>query len=216
MGALPEQLAADLRDRLGLRRAIETGTYGGGGTRTLAGLFDAVVTIELSHELHERARANLADLGNVTLLEGDSGELLGPLAAERVPTLYWLDGHWSGGPTAGAESECPLLDEIAAIAAGHPDDCVLVDDARLFAAAPPPPHDPAQWPTLVEVVDALRAARPEHHVTLLHDLFVAVPAAAKDLVDEFGRQPQPSAEPPGAGPARAGLRAAVARRLSRA
>jgi hypothetical protein len=214
VGGVPEELAHELRDRLGLRRAIETGTYGGGGTRTLAGMFETVVTIELSHELHVRAREALADLANVTLLEGDSRELLAPLAEEPVPTLYWLDGHWSGGPTAGVEAECPLLDEIAAIGAGHRDDCLLIDDARLFAAAPPPPHDPAQWPTLVEVFDALRATRPDHHVTVLHDLVIAVPGSAKEAVDDFGRRPLATPQPPPQTVA-ARLGAAVARRLNR-
>jgi hypothetical protein len=121
--------------------------------------------------------------------------------------LYWLDGHWSGGPTAGAGAECPLLDEIAAIAKGHPDDCVLIDDARLFAAAPPPPHDPEQWPTLVAVFDALRSARHGAHVTMIGDVVIAVPARAKAAIDRYGREAlSPDAGANGSEGRRSGLR----------
>lgn len=194
MGSLPPDLAADLRDRLGLTRAIETGTFLGGGTRLLAGLFPSVVTIELAEPLAARARSELADLPGVTVRQGNSRTILSELVDPAQPTLYWLDGHWSGGETAGSDDECPVMDEVAAVAAGSAADCILIDDARLFAASPPPPHDPAAWPTLVELFDALRSARPGHHVTVLRDLVIAVPGEARDLVDRFGRD-EPEAEP---------------------
>jgi hypothetical protein len=187
MGGVPGGLVVELRDALSLTRAVETGTYRGGTTRELAEMFPAVVTIELSAGLHTAAVAELAGIPAITALHGNSAALLPELADPATPTLWFLDGHWSGGPTAGEEAECPVLDEIAALAAGHANDCVLIDDARLFAAPPPPPHDPAQWPSLVEVFDALRAVQPEHHVTVLADLVIAVPRAAKPIVDRFGQ-----------------------------
>lgn len=199
MGALPRHLAEALRDQLGLERAIETGTFQGGGARLLGTMFADVSSIELSPELHEAAHETVADLPHVKLLQGDSREWLPRLVDPSVPTLYFLDGHWSGGPTAGEQGECPVLDELRAIGGGHPDDCVFVDDARLFAALPPPPHKPEDWPGLMEVFDVLRASRPGHHVTVLHDLIIAVPARARAPVDEFGRAPleEPAApEPP--------------------
>lgn len=188
MGMVPDHLAEQLRSELRLRRAVETGTYYGGGARRMARVFPEVVTIELSEQLHLQARLALANEPRITLLHGDSRALLPELVDPSVPTLFFLDGHWSGGPTAGHGMECPVLDELEVLANGHPDDCLFVDDARLFAAPPPPPHDPAQWPTLLEVFDAVRAAMPRHHVTLLEDLVIAVPARAKPLVDAFGQR----------------------------
>jgi hypothetical protein len=142
-------------------------------------MFPSVVTIELSDHYFEQARRELADVPNVTAEHGASPTVLRRL--ESLPTLYWLDAHWSGLDTAGAENPCPVLEEIAAIPA-HPADCLLIDDARLFAAT----REPERWPTLVEVIDALREARPTAHVTVLHDLILCVPPEAKDLVDDFG------------------------------
>jgi hypothetical protein len=142
-------------------------------------MFPSVITVELSDRYFELAKADLAALTNIFAEHGSSPAVLRELAA--TPTLYWLDAHWSGLDTAGEENPCPVLDEIAAIPA-HPDDCLLIDDARLFAAT----REPDRWPTLVRVIDALRRARPDAHVTVLHDLILCVPQEAKDIVDDFG------------------------------
>ena len=182
MGSIPIRLVSELQPALQLRRAIETGTFEGDGARELAGIFPEVVTIELSEANHARAARRLRSFANVELVLGDSGEALGPLLRPDVPTLYFLDGHWSEGP-AGQDNQCPLLDELASLRGGHPDDCVIIDDAQFFLAAPPPPYDAGQWPRLLEVLDALRAQYPAHHITLMEDQIVAVPAAAAPLVD---------------------------------
>jgi hypothetical protein len=187
VGSVPVSLAVELQRALGLRRAVETGTYLGDGARRLADIFPRVVTIELSDELYEKARSSLRDQPSIEALHGDSRVLLPGLVDPEVATLFFLDGHWSGGHTAGQASECPVLEELAMLRGGNPNDCLLIDDARLFTAAPPPPHDPTHWPTLVDVFDAVRAAWPEHHVTLLADQVIGVPPAARPAVDRFGQ-----------------------------
>lgn len=194
MGVLPRKLARELRDRLDLERAIETGTYRGAGTVVLASVFPEVVTIELDEGLHRRAAQRFAQRPRITTRQGSSGTELQSLVDAARPTLYWLDAHWSGGVTGGRHDECPLLSELESIAGGHPDDCILIDDARLFVEPPPPPHDPAQWPAIGEIEAAILSARPDHRVAMLHDVVVAVPERAEDLVDRFGRR-RPRANP---------------------
>jgi hypothetical protein len=182
MGAVPVHFAASLRDTLGLRRAVETGTFVGDGARRLAQVFPEVVTIEIMPHLHAKAVARLKATGVRTLV-GDSVDLLLNLR-DGPPTFYWLDGHWSGGDTGGVDRQCPVLDELAALEGGDTLDCILIDDARLFLATRPP-LDRAQWPTIGEVIDGLRRVRPGHHVTVGHDVVVAVPEHARDLADAF-------------------------------
>jgi hypothetical protein len=190
MGSVDLTFAKDLRDQAGIRRAVETGTFRGITARGLAGVFDEVVTIELSAELHASASEALSDVPNVRALQGHSVSRLTEVADASVPTLYFLDGHWSGGNTEGADDECPVLEELAAIGSGHTDDAFIIDDARLFTSAPAPPHKPEQWPTLIEVFDALRALHPHHVVTLLDDQVVAAPQRAKAAVDAHGQRVQ--------------------------
>lgn len=191
MLVVPQALARMLRDRLDLVRAIETGTYLGRGTRLLAEVFPEVVTIEVAPALARAAASRLASVAGVEVVEGSSRDVLPDLIDTSCPTLYWFDGHWSGGATGGAADQCPVLAELAAAAGGHPDDCILVDDARLFLAPPPPPHDVSQWPTYREIEDAIRAARPAHRVLVAHDVIVAVPERAFDLAAAFAAAPPP-------------------------
>lgn len=181
-------LARPLHLELGLARAVETGTYLGNGTRLLASVFDAVITVELAPILAARARRNLADLPSVTVREGHSADVLPELVDAAIPTYWFLDGHWSGGETAGASDNCPVARELEIIAGGHPDDVIVIDDARYFLAPPPTPYDAGQWPRLMEIIDLVRRPRPDAHVTVLADQIVVVPARAAGVVDRYGQQ----------------------------
>jgi hypothetical protein len=178
---LPEDLAADLGAKHGIRRAVETGTWRGEGALVLARHFDRVETIELSLRLALRAKLRFALRRGITVLHGDSAKLLAP-ATE--PTLYWLDGHWSGPGTAGADAECPLLDELRSTSPGHRADCYLIDDARLFLNPPPPPHDADQWPSFDEIRTTVRGLRPNHDVTVVGDVIVVEPQGTQTAQDE--------------------------------
>lgn len=190
MPSLKPALISALQGTLHLDRAVETGTFRGDGARLLAASFAEVITIELSEALAAQAAQALSSEPSIRVLQGHSVQRLAELRT-GTPTLWFLDGHWSGGPTAGADDECPVLEELDVIANGHPDDVVVIDDARLFAASPPPPHDPEQWPTLLQVIDRLRARWPAHHITLLDDQLLAVPGRAKSPLDRYGQDLAP-------------------------
>lgn len=196
LAVLPEDLAAALQRSLSLERAIETGTHVGGGAEKLAAIFPSVISIELLEDLHAEARRRLGQREDVELLLGDSVAVLPDIVDPAVPTFYWLDGHWTptdgrpsteGGGTGVGAAECPVVDEVNVLSEGHRDDCIVVDDARIFGLAPPPPFDPSQWPSALEVLDALRSARPDHHVTIAGDFFIAVPTRARATLDEVAR-----------------------------
>jgi len=109
--------------------------------------------------------------------------------ADRIPTLFWLDARWSGAETARGPAECPLLEEIAAIdVRGTRADCIRIDGARRFLATAPPLLDPVHWPTIRAAFDALRAMWPNHHVTVAHDVVVAVPPKARHVADHFAQK----------------------------
>jgi hypothetical protein len=215
VGTVDLALARRLRGELDLERAIETGTYLGETARRLGTIFPKVVTIERSAELYAQAAAALQDVPIVHVLNGHSADRLLELADPELPMLYFLDGHWSAGMTAGADDECPVLRELSAIGAGNPNDCLIIDDARFFTAPPPPPHDAEAWPTLLEVLDAIRAARPEHHITVLDDQILAVPRAGKAAVDQHGQSLLPGAPPLRWRDRAQGLAKGLRKRLSR-
>ena len=112
---------------------VETGTYRGETTRVMSEVCDRVVSIEIDQALYDRAVDLFEDNPRVSLLHGNSADLL-PTVLEglEVPALFWLDGHFSGGVTGGP-LEAPILSELRAIL-GHRinNHVVVIDDARLF------------------------------------------------------------------------------------
>lgn len=187
MGALrmgpPHDLILLLRDAFGCEVFIEAGTYRGDTAAWAAGEFARVVTVERAAAIHQQAIEAHGDLANVRFMLGDSRDALREVVPglER-PAMLWLDSHWSGGLTYGAGDECPLLAELAVIAQAPVEHVVLIDDARLFLSPPPRPHDPAQWPSIDEVVDALRGGGKRPAVAVIEDVICCVPAAVKELL----------------------------------
>src|SRR5580704_5569665 len=92
---IPVDLVAALRDGCTLRSAVETGTFQGDSAETLSSLFENAWSIELSHDLYEKARRRLSEQANLQLVRGDSRDALAAIAEQAGPALYWLDGHWS-------------------------------------------------------------------------------------------------------------------------
>ena len=114
---------------------VETGTYRGEMVEAVKRDFEQVYSIELGADLHRLARERFASDANVTILQGDSGEVLRVLLP-RIdrPALFWLDGHFSGADTARSSLITPILSELDHILA-HPQaqrHVILIDDARLF------------------------------------------------------------------------------------
>ena len=180
----PEELVRLLQQTFALTDFIETGTYQGATAAWAAERFQRVVSIELSSLLYKAARHHYAGTPNIEVRHGDSGGVLRDLVpALEKPALFWLDAHWSGGPTAGEDYECPLLAEIAAIDASPLPHFMLIDDARLFVAPPPPPHRPEQWPDLAAIRAALGGK--DRYVMVFQDVIVAAPRAAEACIAAY-------------------------------
>lgn len=172
---IPHALALELAQINRSAVFVETGTYEGRTARWAAEHFGFVFTIERSPALHARAAQALAGMKHVEPLCGDTRALLKPIVEglHALRAIHWLDAHWSGGSTAGEDAECPLLDELQVLAGRH-DDIILIDDARLFLSAPPQPHRPEAWPSIVDIA---RVACPDkrRHLQIVDDVIVIVP-----------------------------------------
>ena len=187
----PLELVLAIRDAFKVETFVETGTFMGETAAWAAGHFRRVVTIEAAASFAAAARKRFAE-GLVEVQEGNSvARLPALLKSLSRPAVFWLDAHWSGGATAGQDDECPLLEEIRLLNGSRHEHFILVDDARLFSAPPPRPHDSAQWPALGSVIPVLEDGG-RRHVVLLDDVFVAVPATAREFItrhcqDELAR-----------------------------
>ena len=120
------------------RTIVETGAYYGDGIENMlkSSMFDTIHSIELSPRWVAHCRARFAEHADtVHIHEGDSATVLPTLALPNTPVIFYLDAHFSGGTTAGADIDngCPVLRELQTIAARNvPGDIIFVDDMRLM------------------------------------------------------------------------------------
>jgi hypothetical protein len=116
-----------------LKILVETGTYRGDMVYAQLKNFETIYSIELDKSLWAKAVIRFNNYKNVQILNGDSGKVL----SEVVPkldfkSLFWLDGHYSGGITAKGELNCPIFEELSNILNSSLNHFIIIDDARLF------------------------------------------------------------------------------------
>lgn len=189
--SLDRRLIEALQSALPLDVLVETGTFEGDTLASLGERFAALHSIELSHEYFTAAQARFAGDARISLYQGDSAEKLRQIRA-TLPAdgvLYFLDAHWCvATSTAGEASQCPLIDEIAAIGSLGTGSVIVIDDARLFLAPPPAPHEISQWPSFEQVSRALRGVGPEHQMMVVNDLILFYPKPATVAVSRFAAE----------------------------
>jgi len=141
---------------------VETGLYMGD---TFIGLFDSGVfqkiekgySVELSKDFVDRALAKRPAIegSNAQIVHGDSGSALSKITKDHSDKriLFWLDSHYSGGPTAKSEEfgECPIMGEIKSLENLSQKPTIIIDDLGAFQKGTQ--YYLNGWPTLDEVIE---------------------------------------------------------------
>lgn len=184
-------LVRRLTELLPLRVFVQTGAPARAAALPAAlPQFERVHAIRLSPDPSEQGAKEPDRAGPVTVHTGRSPEVLRRIRPElsKREVLYWLDAH--GGPDAGdaLAPECPVLAELEAIGSLTEDSVVMIDDARLFLSPPPPPHDPAEWPDLDQLLDELSKLSEGHRLMVVDDAIVLFPARIHDELREHARR----------------------------
>lgn len=178
---LKRHVLRDYGRRFGLKILVETGTNEGVMIDACKAFFAELHTIELSPELHARAKARFQKDKHVRLIFGDSAqEMPGVLRQLTGPALFWLDGHYSAGNTAKGEKDTPIVEELHHIfsEARLAGSVILIDDARCFM--PGEWRDPA-YPTIEELVEEIRKHGHEVSIAVEEDIIRITPGTS-DLV----------------------------------
>jgi hypothetical protein len=131
-----EKIALAMCNKYKLRTLVETGTWKGNSAEWAAEIFEKVITIEIIEEYYQQSKERLAKYDNVTCLHGDSREILPSLVEElTVPTLWWLDAHWTGHKDYKKEyGENNAIIEVNAINEFKHPHVIMVDDYFQFPA----------------------------------------------------------------------------------
>lgn len=132
-----EWMVASYGETYGLKTLVETGTCYGHMCMAMAHNFSEIHTVELSPQLFEAAKLNLSKIAWVTQYQGDSAEQLANiLGVLDGPALFFLDAHYSGGGTARAAIDTPIMQELRLLARSPHPNVIMIDDARLFEGEP--------------------------------------------------------------------------------
>lgn len=184
----PRELVLWIRDTFGVRTFVETGTNRAETALWASEEFQTVITIEGYEPLYRKAVESFGNRKNISFLLGDSRNHIRQLAASLgTPAIFWLDAHWCGTETFGDLDECPVLGELASLNSSNIPHFILIDDARLFLAPPPPPHDSDHWPDIATICRELENQFTNRYVAVHDDVIVGVPPDAKARFVEFLR-----------------------------
>jgi protein involved in polysaccharide export with SLBB domain len=169
-GAYKRRVLRHFASKYALNTMIETGTLNAEMDLAMKDQFRRIITIELSPEYHATALKRLARYPYIECLRGDSSIVLPRVLADiHEPCLFWLDAHYSAGPTAKGDIETPISAELNAVL-NHEvrNHVVLIDDARHFDGT----HD---YPRIAELKESVARIRPDLLFTLENDIIRITP-----------------------------------------
>ncbi len=133
--AIKQLAVKTLAKKYGIRVFIETGTFLGDMVASVTSTFERIYSIELSEDLFNRAVKKFAGYNHVTILHGDSFQVLPEILRHiDAPCLFCLGSHYSRGSTEKEKREAALLEELKQVF-NHPikNHAILIEDAHLFA-----------------------------------------------------------------------------------
>lgn len=170
--AIKQQVLKYYTAQYNLKTLVESGTYHGDMIAALKGNFEKLYSIELSPALYEKARWRFRNNANVHLINGDSGEELEKLVPTlEGPALFWLDGHYSAGPTAHGTLSTPIYNELRHIlSASENRHVVVIDDARHFGVE-------RDYPSLQDIKSFVNRTRPDLAIQIDRDSIQIFPRA---------------------------------------
>lgn len=131
-----QSIIKSYQQHTGYNVLIETGTYTGEMVYTQRNNFKKIHSIELSDYYYKKAVERFKKFLHIKLWHGNSSDIL-PLILNELhhSAIFWLDGHYSGGKTAGNEhdqKQTPILSELDAVFTHKGAHLILIDDARNF------------------------------------------------------------------------------------
>ena len=166
----PDRVKSDVvkeyAQKFNIETFVETGTYLGQMIDGTKENFKEIISIELDKDLFERAKNRFSGYKNITILQGDSSELLPKYIKNiRKPILFWLDAHYSAGFTAKGILNTPIMKELESILI-HPlntEHVILIDDARYF-------NGEDDYPTLHELRQFAMNKNPNLMLNVMDDI----------------------------------------------
>lgn len=176
------QMLQNYARKYGLKAYVETGTADGSTTISMVADFNEIYTVEIDPPAYESVKRRLRFYPHVNQICGDSAKELPRIAQVLTqPALFWLDAHYCGG--ARGDQDCPIIDELSAIANSQHRHHIIIDDADLFGGMPRHSEEFATWPH----VDRVKRYADSRNYTfnVLERAIIMTPQECVDSVGSF-------------------------------
>jgi len=175
---LPFELIRDLQTKYAPDCFVETGTFKGDSLAEARQIFSTCYSIEIAETYYVKARERFKDTEGVHLLLGSSADKLKEIDFSTASgALFWLDAHYSGGPTGGKDN-CPLLREVEYIASLPLDRFIFIDDARYVLS-------PYQGERYCQIEELFAVLPSENYNVIINDIIISVPEKARGTIDTY-------------------------------
>jgi glycosyltransferase involved in cell wall biosynthesis len=186
--SLDLKLVKQLKKVIPLDVFVETGTFEGDTIEYVKSEFGEIHSVELSEAYYNKVSDRFKSYSTVKLYLDSSEIFLKKIRSvlKDRSVLYWLDAHWCvADKTAGEKSQCPLLEELKSIEKLNSKSIVIIDDARLFIAPPPYPHEITQWPDYNSIMEQFGKLSDSHETIILNDTIIYYPHAIRYTIKEY-------------------------------
>ena len=149
--------------QFGLTTLVETGTYYGEMIAAVGAKFRCVYSIEIDPGLAELARKRFQRLPHVTIVEGDSQNVVPALLADlNQACLWWLDAGYCGWAGETGNSGRLGIEMQAVLADGAHEHVILMDDADGVKG-------------LAELIASIESQYPERRVEVTQNIIRITP-----------------------------------------
>ena len=154
--AIKQGRIIEYKNNFNLNTLVETGTFQGEMIEAQRKNFSNIYSIELSPEYFIKAVDKFKRFKHIQIIQGDSAKKLKEVTCMLVsPSLFWLDGHYSGGNTAKGDLNCPIYEELDTIFSGNYDHVLVIDDAKDF-------NGTEDYPTIEALKAYVASKRPNY------------------------------------------------------
>ena len=161
-----QSVVEEISKKFMLNVFVETGTFMGHMIEAQRMNFAELFSIEVEPTLYKNAVKYFQSYRHIKIVEGDSSFVLNEILSEvhNNSTLFWLDGHYSGGNTGMGKKQCPIYEELHAIFNHNiSTKCILIDDARCF-------NGTEDYPTIEELINFVEKNTSSLKVNILNDI----------------------------------------------
>lgn len=168
--AIKQGRIIEYKNNFNLNTLVETGTFQGEMIEAQRKNFSNIYSIELSPEYFIKAVDKFKRFKHIQIIQGDSAKKLKEVTSMLVsPSLFWLDGHYSGGNTAKGDLNCPIYEELDTIFSGNYDHVLVIDDAKDF-------NGTEDYPTIEALNAYVVSKRPNYEMDLRDNIITFYPS----------------------------------------